>query len=87
MANSTNNARESLASRTLPQMTFSDGSEASMTGPPPPMPHYLTGEGRAVKRFAIEGNAMRMSTFEKASTFLTLHLQHLEYSILKGKLQ
>lgn len=24
------------------------------------MPHYLTAEGRAVKRFAVEGNAIRM---------------------------
>lgn len=33
-----------------------------MTGPPPPMNHYLTSEGRAFKRFAVEGNAICTST-------------------------
>ncbi|KAL9102311.1 MAG: hypothetical protein Q9163_002529 [Psora crenata] len=51
-------ARQSLASRIIPKMTFSDGSLASMTGAPPPMPHYLAAEGRALKRFAVEGNAI-----------------------------
>ena len=51
-------ARDALTSRTLPQMTFSTGDAASMTGPPPPMPHYLNAEGRALKRFAVEGNAI-----------------------------
>ncbi|KAL9627472.1 MAG: hypothetical protein Q9164_007598, partial [Protoblastenia rupestris] len=53
-----NTARDALTSRVLPQMSFSDGSAASMTGPPPPMPHYLNAEGRAIKRFAVEGNAI-----------------------------
>lgn len=39
-------------------MTLSTGDESSMTGPPPPMPHYLSAEGRAIKRFAVEGNAI-----------------------------
>ena len=56
-----NDTRVALTSRVIPEMTFSDGSAASMTGPPPPMPHYLTAEGRAMKRFAIEGNAVCMS--------------------------
>jgi len=59
MANPT--ARADLASRTLPKMTLSDGTASSMTGPPPPMPHYLSAEGRAIKRFAIEGNAISTS--------------------------
>ncbi|KAI4129907.1 MAG: hypothetical protein LQ338_001992 [Usnochroma carphineum] len=50
--------REALTSRSIPSMTLSTGDAASMTGPPPPMPHYLTAEGRAVKRFAVEGNAI-----------------------------
>nr|POE75453.1 nadp-dependent mannitol dehydrogenase [Quercus suber] len=50
--------RDSLTSRTLPFMTLSDGSEASLTGPPLPLPHYLTHEGRAVARFAVEGNVI-----------------------------
>ena len=59
------NERASLTSRTLPQMTLSDGSPSSMTGPPPPMPHYLTAEGRAIKRFAVEGNAIRTSSVSR----------------------
>jgi len=50
--------RDALTSRTLPQMVLSDGTEASLTGPPPPAPHYLNAEGRAANRFAIEGNAI-----------------------------
>ncbi|KAL8833765.1 MAG: hypothetical protein Q9170_004098 [Blastenia crenularia] len=50
--------REALTSRSIPHMALSTGDASSMTGPPPPMPHYLSAEGRAVKRFAIEGNAI-----------------------------
>ena len=55
-------SRADLTSRTIPLMSLSDGSPASMTGPPAPMPHYLSAEGRAVRRFAVEGNAIRMSS-------------------------
>ena len=58
--NDTNDARAALTTRVIPHMTFSDGSASSMTGPPPPMPHYLNAEGRAIKRFAVEGNAVCM---------------------------
>ena len=64
MPESTND-RASLTSRTLPKMTLSDGSTSSMTGPPPPMPHYLTAEGQAIKRFAVEGNAIRTSSVSR----------------------
>jgi len=50
--------RNALTFRVLPQMTLSDGTESSMTGPPAPMPHYLNAEGRARLRFAVEGNAI-----------------------------
>ncbi|KAL9002337.1 MAG: hypothetical protein Q9188_004725 [Gyalolechia gomerana] len=50
--------REALTSRSIPHMTLSTGDASSMTGPPPPMPHYLSAEGRAIKRFAVEGNAI-----------------------------
>ncbi|KJX95994.1 oxidoreductase like protein [Zymoseptoria brevis] len=50
--------RNSLTSRTLPFITLSDGSLASKTGPPPPLPHYLNAEGRALARFAVEGNVV-----------------------------
>lgn len=46
--------RDSLKDRELPFMTLSDGSESSMTGPPPPLPLYLNAEGRALARFAVE---------------------------------
>ncbi|KAI9844248.1 MAG: hypothetical protein M1838_002264 [Thelocarpon superellum] len=49
---------EALTSRVLPQMTLSDGTAGSATGPPAPLPHYLTPEGRAVARFMVEGNAV-----------------------------
>ncbi|KAI4246594.1 MAG: hypothetical protein LQ352_006381 [Teloschistes flavicans] len=52
------NERDALTSRALPHMTLSTGDPSSMTGPPTPMPHYLSAEGRAVKRFAVEGNAI-----------------------------
>ncbi|KAL8690881.1 MAG: hypothetical protein Q9218_003774 [Villophora microphyllina] len=53
------NEREALTSRAVvPQMTLSTGDLSSMTGPPAPMPHYLSAEGRAVRRFAVEGNAI-----------------------------
>lgn len=48
--------REELTSRTLPFMKLSNGTEASMTGPPAPLPHYLNAEGRSMARFAVEGN-------------------------------
>ena len=51
-------ARDALVNRQLPEMVLSDGSPASLTGPPPPMPHYLNAEGRAMKRFEVEGNAI-----------------------------
>lgn len=62
MASSTDTARDDLHARSIPHMTLSTGDTSSMTGPPPPMPHYLTSEGRAIKRFAVEGNAICTST-------------------------
>jgi hypothetical protein len=56
--------RDALASRVLPQMTLSKGDEASLTGPPAPTPHYLSGEGKALKRFEVEGNAMSVELFQ-----------------------
>ncbi|OQN95485.1 hypothetical protein B0A48_18332 [Cryoendolithus antarcticus] len=47
--------RNALTSRQIPSMTLSDGSDSSLTAPPPPLPHYLTPEGRAIARFAVEG--------------------------------
>lgn len=64
-----NDSRAALTSRVLPQMAFSDGSFASMTGPPPPMPHYLNSEGRAMKRFAIEGNAVCMLSLQLRAVY------------------
>ncbi|KAK4696980.1 hypothetical protein P7C71_g1033, partial [Lecanoromycetidae sp. Uapishka_2] len=58
MPESTATERDALTSRSIPHMTLSTGDASSMTGPPPPMPHYLTAEGRSVKRFAVEGNAI-----------------------------
>lgn len=52
--------RSSLVSRQLPEMVLSKGDESSMTAPPPPFPHYLDATGRAVYRFAVEGNAVSM---------------------------
>lgn len=57
--------RDSLTSRALPEMLLSAGDASSMTGPPAPMPHYLTSDGRAIKRFEIEGNAISMSSFSR----------------------
>ena len=48
--------RDALTSRLIPFMTLSDGSDASLTAPPAPMQHYLNNDGRAVARFAVEGN-------------------------------
>jgi hypothetical protein len=39
-------------------MELSDGSDASVTAPPAPLPHYLNAEGRAVARFSVEGNVV-----------------------------
>ena len=50
--------RDSLTSRTIPFMKLSDGSDSSLTAPPPPLPHYLNAEGRAIARFAVEGNVV-----------------------------
>jgi hypothetical protein len=50
--------RENLTTRTIPFMELSDGSAASLTAPPAPLPHYLNAEGRAIARFAIEGNVV-----------------------------
>ncbi|KAL9065349.1 MAG: hypothetical protein Q9161_008295 [Pseudevernia consocians] len=58
MPSSATTTQDELRTRSIPHMTLSTGDASSMTGPPPPMPHYLTAEGRAVKRFAVEGNAI-----------------------------
>lgn len=50
--------RDNLTNRTIPFMELSDGSDASLTAPPAPLPHYLNAEGRAIARFAIEGNVV-----------------------------
>jgi sorbose reductase len=50
--------RDALSARAIPFMELSDGSDASLTAPPPPLPHYLNAEGRAMARFAVEGNAV-----------------------------
>lgn len=43
-------------------MELSNGADTSLTAPPPPLPHYLNAEGRAMARFAVEGNAVSMYT-------------------------
>ncbi|KAF6227940.1 hypothetical protein HO133_007668 [Letharia lupina] len=58
MPSPSNTTQDDLRARSIPHMTLSTGDTSSMTGPPPPMPHYLTSEGRAIKRFAVEGNAI-----------------------------
>ena len=45
-----------------------DGSEASMTGPPPPLPHYLNAEGRALARFAVEGKTAKIEALKLNSS-------------------
>ena len=50
--------RDSLTTRTIEFMELSDGSDASLTAPPAPLPHYLNAEGRAIARFAVEGNVV-----------------------------
>jgi hypothetical protein len=53
--------RDNLTTRTIPFMELSDGSDASLTAPPAPLPHYLNAEGRAIARFAVEGNVVSKS--------------------------
>jgi sorbose reductase len=50
--------RDDLAARILPQMILSDGTPSSLTGPPAPSPHHLSGEEQAKLRFAVKGNAI-----------------------------
>ncbi|KAM0723819.1 hypothetical protein Q7P37_000809 [Cladosporium fusiforme] len=50
--------RDGLTTRQIPFMELSDGSAASLTAPPAPLPHYLNSEGRAIARFAVEGNVV-----------------------------
>lgn len=50
--------RNSLVNRVIPEMRLSDGSASSMTGPPPPAPHYLSAAGRAQYRFTVDGNVV-----------------------------
>lgn len=50
--------RDNLTTRQIPFMTLSDGSDSSLTAPPPPLPHYLKPEGRAIARFGVEGNVV-----------------------------
>lgn len=52
--------RAALSARAIPFMELSNGTDTSLTAPPPPLPHYLNAEGRAMARFAIEGNAVSM---------------------------
>ncbi|KAL6714313.1 hypothetical protein ACLMJK_007736 [Lecanora helva] len=57
MANSASD-RDALTTRSIPHMQLSNGDASSMTAPPPPMPFYISAEGRAFKRFAVEGVAI-----------------------------
>jgi sorbose reductase len=50
--------RDTLTARILPQMILSDGTPSSLTGPPTPSPHHLSGEEQAKRRFAVKGNAI-----------------------------
>ncbi|KAG9963658.1 NAD(P)-binding protein, partial [Aureobasidium melanogenum] len=50
--------RAALSARAIPFMELSNGTDTSLTAPPPPLPHYLNTEGRAMARFAVEGNAV-----------------------------
>jgi len=50
--------RDALTARVLPQMTLGDGTPSSLTGPPAPEPHHLSGEERARFRFSVKGNAI-----------------------------
>ncbi|KAH0379460.1 NAD(P)-binding protein, partial [Aureobasidium melanogenum] len=50
--------RAALSARAIPFMELSNGTDTSLTAPPPPLPHYLNAEGRAMARFAVEGNAV-----------------------------
>ncbi len=52
--------RDSLVSREIPFMKLSDGSSSSLTAPPQPLPapYYTMADGRAVARFAVEGNVV-----------------------------
>lgn len=50
--------RENLTTRQILFMELSDGSASSLTAPPAPLPHYLKPEGRAIARFAVEGNVV-----------------------------
>ena len=69
--------RDALLNRALPEMVLSTGDASSMTAPPAPMPHYLNSNGRAIKRFEIEGNAISMC---RASQGYQNALNHLNYS-------
>ena len=62
--------RDALKDRQLPEMTFSTGLPSSLTGPPDPVPQDLDADGRALYRFAVEGNAISTLT-----TFRVLHLE------------
>lgn len=77
-------ARGDLVNRVIPEMTLSDGSAASMTGPPLPFPHYLNAEGRAQYRFAVQGNAV--GRLPKSIPCLEYHIdtsiQSLEAEVL-----
>lgn len=52
--------RAALSARKIPFMTLSNGSATSKTAPPAPVAHYINPEGRALARFAVEGNAISM---------------------------
>lgn len=60
MAPSDIDARDALTSRTVPMMVLSDGTESSMTPPPPQKREQSTQEPsvRAQQRFSVGGNAV-----------------------------
>jgi hypothetical protein len=51
-------SREDLTARILPQMKLSKGDGNSLTPPPRAIPDSVSPEGKAKKRFEVEGNAM-----------------------------
>ena len=77
MPESIGEGRAALSARAIPHMTLSNGDASSQTGPPPPMPHYISTEGRAILRFSVEGNAICMSRFSMVPSFTLAKVHQL----------
>lgn len=72
-------ARDALTARAIPEMKLSDGSASSLTPPTQPAPVHLSAAEKAMRRFAVHGNAVSMWPLRTCfAFFISLFVCHVQ---------